>query len=171
MDGADRRLVIVEGRLAAAEEREAAFVIGDGKHTLRELIRQKNCRLRKTNPPAVIPLNAETRRDLVSFGLDYDVRPRKSKKVHVRRSVNAGAGGVVRDITEEVGGDLARAAQKIARLFDIPVMGVNFIVNTRTGRHWVVGINPDRPPENDRVACCILDCLFPRTKGKKRTAL
>jgi hypothetical protein len=95
--------------------------------------------------------------------------PRKGKIVTVRLTSNYHTGGSVIESTETESDSLVREAQKIARLFDVPVLGVDFLVNSQTGRHWVIELSPDlaiSPPEGQKVARHFLDYLFPETKGR-----
>jgi len=165
--GVDHRLIFVDGRFVAAIRREPAVVIGNGISTIRSLILQKNARACHADASNRIPLDAETRRNLATFGLDYNSVPRKGKTVQVRLTSNFHTGGAVTEITESVSADLVREAQKIVRLFDVPVLGVDFLVNSQTGRHWVIELSPDlaiSPPEGDKVARHFLDYLFPEAK-------
>ncbi|MBU0714985.1 MAG: hypothetical protein KJ964_06480 [Verrucomicrobia bacterium] len=168
VEGSDHRLIFVNGRFVAAIRREPAFVVGNGASSIRSLILQKNVRVRNVDASNSIPLDVETRRNLAAFGLDYNSVPRKGKIVQVRLTSNYHTGGSVTEITETVSTDLVCEAQKIARLFDVPVIGVDFLVNSKTGRHWVIELSPDlaiSPPEGGKVARHFLDYLFPETKG------
>lgn len=174
VEGVDRRVIVVDGRFAAAIQRDPAFVIGNGRDAIRKLIRRKNTRARRADPGYKIPLDGETRRNLLSFGLDYDTIPRKGKKIQVRRTSNYHTGGVVTEITGTVGEDLVREARKISRLFGIPVLGVDFLVNAKTARHWVIEVSSDpavSPPEGEKVARYFLDYLFPETARQKHPAV
>ncbi|MDD5678887.1 MAG: hypothetical protein PHW60_12995 [Kiritimatiellae bacterium] len=167
VEGVDHRLIFVDGRFVAAIRRDPAFVIGNGVSTIRSLILQKNALACHADASNRIPLDVETRRNLAAFGLDYASVPRKGKTIQVRLTSNYHTGGAVTEITESVSADLVREAQKIVRLFDIPVLGVDFIVNAQTGRHWVIETSPDlaiSPPEGNKVARHFLDYLFPEAK-------
>jgi D-alanine-D-alanine ligase-like ATP-grasp enzyme len=169
VEGVDHRLIFVDGRFVAAIRREPAFVIGNGTSSIRSLILQKNSRACHDDASNKIPLDAETRRNLAAFGLDYGSVPRKGKIVQVRLTSNYHTGGSVTEVTETVSADLVREAQKIARLFDVPVLGIDLLFNPKTLRHWVIELSPDlaiSPPEGEKVARHFLDYLFPETKGR-----
>ena len=168
VEGVDHRLIFVDGHFVAAIRRAPAFVIGNGTSSIRSLILQKNARACHADASNRIPLDAETRRNLAAFGLDYGSVPRKGKTVQVRLTSNYHTGGDITEITDSVGADLIREAQKIVRLFDVPVMGVDFLVNSQTGAHWAIELSPDlaiSPPEGEKVARHFLDYLFPGTKS------
>ncbi|MBU4211644.1 MAG: hypothetical protein KKD33_03560, partial [Verrucomicrobia bacterium] len=140
---------------------------------IRSLILQKNVRVCHVDASNRIPLDAETRRNLAVFGLNYGSVLRKGKTVQVRLTSNYHTGGAVIEITESVSTDLVREAQKIVRLFDVPVIGVDFLVNSKTGQHWVIELSPDlaiSPPEGGKVARHFLDYLFPEAKPRAISA-
>ncbi len=167
VEGVDHRLIFVDGHFVAAIRREPACVVGNGSSSIRSLILQKNALACHADASNRIPLDAETRRNLAAFGLDYGSVPRKGKIVQVRRTSNYHTGGSVSEITQTVSADLVREAQKIVRLFDISIIGIDFLLNPQTGRYWVIELSPDlaiSPPEGDKVARHFIDYLFPETK-------
>ncbi|MBI2438036.1 MAG: hypothetical protein HYV36_04385, partial [Lentisphaerae bacterium] len=168
VEGVDHRLIFVDGLFVAAIRREPASIVGNGASSIRALILRKNARALNSENGNRIPLDAETRRNLAAFGLGYGSVPRKGHTVQVRLTSNYHTGGVVTEITSSVSAELVRTAQKIARLFDIPVLGVDFLVNPQTLRHWVIELSPDlaiSPPEGKKVAQHFLDYLFPETRA------
>lgn len=171
VEGEDNRLIFVNGSFVAAIRRVPACVTGSGKINIRRLIQQQNIRNRRADTSNIIPLDNETRRTLTSLGLTYNSVPRKGQAVQVRRTSNYHTGGTVEDITDSVAADLVREGQKIARLFGVPVIGIDFLVNTKQGKHWVIETSPDlaiSPPEGHRVVGHFFDYLFPETKLKQR---
>lgn len=168
VEGQDQRLIFVDGLFVAAIQREPAFVVGNGTSSIRALILRKNARAGNHENGNRIPLDAETRRNLAALGLGYGSVPRKGVSVRVRLTSNYHTGGSVSEITDSVSADLVREGQKIVRLFDVPVLGVDFMVNPQTSRHWVIELSPDlaiSPPEGKKVAQHFLNYLFPETKS------
>ncbi len=166
LEGTDYRLIFVEERFVAAIRREPACITGNGKNSVRTLILRQNLKMRHLEDGCRIPLDAETRRCLASFGLTYASVPPAGAKAQVRFNSNYHTGGAVSEVTETVSEELVRQARKVVRLFQIPVMGVDFLVNPQTGRHWIIELSPDlaiSPPEGERVAKHFLDYLFPET--------
>lgn len=171
VEGEDNRLIFVNGSFVAAIRRVPAGITGDGKNNIRRLIQQQNARNHRTDINSIIPLDNETRRTLTSFDLTYNSVPRKGQAVQVRRTSNYHTGGTVEDITDSVDADLVREGQKIAKLFGIPVIGIDFLVNTKQGKHWVIETSPDlaiSPPEGHRVIGHFFDYLFPEKKLKRK---
>jgi D-alanine-D-alanine ligase-like ATP-grasp enzyme len=173
LEGANHRLIFINGFLAAAIRRQPARVTGDGKSCIRRLIQLQNAENHRADTGCIIPMDHETRRTLSSDGLTFNSVPREGQIIKVRRAANYHAGGIAEDITDSVDADLVRAGQKAASLFGLAVLGVDFIASEKTNRYWIIETDPDAvmsAPENARVLGCFLDYLFPEKKkpGRKK---
>jgi D-alanine-D-alanine ligase-like ATP-grasp enzyme len=123
---------------------------------------------RKLDPSHVIPLDAETGRNLVALGLSWTTIPAAGRRVQVRLTSNYHTGGSVDIVTEAVAPKLVKRAAQAARKLGVPVIGIDFLVNEKTGRFWLIELSPDlaiSPPEGDIVVRHFIDYLFPETKG------
>jgi len=161
--GSDLRVILVGGEWAAAICRRPASVIGDGKHTLAQLIRRHNAQRRLADPSNVIPWNAETRRNLAELGRNANEVPVSGERVQVRLTNNYHTGGTV-EMVERVPARALKIAQRIARELDLPLVGVDFLIDPHTRRITVIEVSPDMaisPPEGEAVAKKLLDHLFP----------
>ena len=162
--GEDQRLILVGSKFVAAIRRTPATVVGDGRSTIAQLIRRKNSRTQREDSSHRIPLDAETRRQLARLGQRLAAVPRAGRRVQVRLTTNYHTGGDAAIITREVSPRLVRAAQRVVRLLGLPVAGVDFLVDRRRGRFWIIEVSPDlaiSPPEGGEVAEHFLDFLFP----------
>jgi D-alanine-D-alanine ligase-like ATP-grasp enzyme len=169
--GVDQRLIVVDGRFVAAIRRNPAAVVGNGRDTVRALILRRNRAARAVDPSNRIPLDAETERNLAAGGWRYGSVPPAGKRVRVRLTANYHTGGTVEIVTRSVSRALVEVARRIARLVGAPVIGIDFLVEPRTGRYRVIELSPDlaiSPPEGEEVAQRFLDCLFPETARKRR---
>ena len=164
--GDDLRVILVGGELAAAIRREPARVTGDGIHTLRQLILRRNAQRRKEDPSNLIPWDAETRRNLIELGREPSEVPANGQSVRVRLTNNYHTGGTV-DVVTDVPARALRIAQRIVRELNLPLAGVDFLVDRATRRMTVIEVSPDMaisPPEGERVAHRFLDFLFPASR-------
>jgi D-alanine-D-alanine ligase-like ATP-grasp enzyme len=172
--GDDLRVILVGGELAAAIRRSPAAVTGDGVRTLRQLILRRNAARRKEDPSNVIPWDAETRRNLAELGRRPDEVPAKGERVRVRLTNNYHTGGSVEVVTDAVPARALRIAQRIVRGLELPLAGVDFLIDRATRRLTVIEVSPDMaisPPEGETVAKRFLDFLFrerPRRTGHPR---
>lgn len=162
--GDDLRVILVGGELAAAITRIPAAVTGDGLRTVRQLILRHNAARRKTDPSNQIPWDRETRHNLAELGVSPDTIPPPGKRVRVRLTNNYHTGGTVEVVTDRVPPRALRLARRIARAFDLPLVGVDFLIDPATGRTTVIEVSPDMaisPPEGEDVAKALLSHLFP----------
>lgn len=169
VSGEDYRLIFVDYRYVAAILRKPAEVVGNGKDTIRRLVTDQNRQARLRDRSNVIPLDAETERNLKALGRGWDDVPRRGQRVRVRLTSNYHTGGTVEIVTDRVPRELIRLAGRAARALRIPVIGIDFLVNVRTGRHWIIELSPDlaiSPPEGEEVARRFIDYLFPETAGR-----
>lgn len=164
--GEDQRLILVAGHFVAAIRRTPAHVLGDGQCSIVQLIRRKNRSVRGATGSHRIPLNAETRRQLARLGHRLADVPPAGQRVQVRLTSNCHTGGDAEIITHEVNPRLVRVAQRVARLLELPVAGIDFLVDRRPRKFWIIEASPDlaiSPPEGDEVAGHFLDFLFPKS--------
>ncbi len=179
--GDDLRLIVIGYKLVAAAVRRPAEVVGDGKHKVRELIeRQSRRREASTGGESRIPLDDETERCVAKAGYDFDDVPPEGAAFPVRKAANLHTGGTIHDVTEIVHPRLVEAACTVARAIEIPVVGVDFIVENPTRPDYVFIEANERPGlanhEPQPTAERFIDLLFPLTmpaparKKRKRDA-
>lgn len=167
--GVDQRLIFVDYRFVASIRRNPAAVTGDGRSTIRELIRRRNREECRIDPSHRIPLDAETGRNLKALGLAWETVPRRGATVRVRLTSNYHTGGSIDITTDTIDPRLVRMARKAVRLLGLPMAGIDFLADPRTGRFRIVELSPDMaisPPEGETVARRFLDYLFPETADR-----
>jgi D-alanine-D-alanine ligase-like ATP-grasp enzyme len=168
VSGIDWRLIYVAGRFVAAIQRNPATVEGNGRDTIRSLIRKQNQTAQGIDPGHRIPMDSETQRCLASRGRQYQSVPALGEVVQVRRTTNYHTGGSVEIVTDLIPRPLIDAGLEVASLLEIPVLGVDMLVNPKTHQSRVIELSPDlaiSPPEGEVVAEAFLDFLFPKTKS------
>lgn len=161
--GEDLRVILAGNKLAAAIRRSPACVVGDGQHTIRQLVLRQNAARRKTDPSNQIPWNVETRRNLVELKHTPDDVPKLGEMVRVRLTNNYHTGGTIEVVTDQVPRRALVLAERIAKALNIPLVGVDFLIDPTTRRITVIEVSPDlaiSPPEGETVAECFLDVLF-----------
>jgi cyanophycin synthetase len=127
--GNEHRLLVVGGQLVAAARGEVAYVIGDGKSTVLELVElQINSDPRRglTEEHPLNRLNADTDGvillDLERQGLSIASVPEAGRQVLIQRN-----GNVSIDCTDEVHPDVAHAVSLAARVIGLDIAGVDVV--------------------------------------------
>lgn len=171
VEGDDLRILVINFEMVAAAIRKPAGIVGDGKHSVKELI-QKQSRRREmaTEGESTIPLDDETKRTIFNAGYTYDDILETGKKLQVRKTANLHTGGTIHDVTAKLHPDLAQEAIKIARTINIPVVGIDFMVKSvEKSEYYFIEAN-ERPGlanhEPQPTAAKFIDMLFPNTKEK-----
>jgi D-alanine-D-alanine ligase-like ATP-grasp enzyme len=166
LSGVDYRLIFVDYSFVAAIRRRPATVIGNGRDSLRALIMRRNREERRRDPSHIIPLDAETGRNLVALGLSWETVPTAGREVQVRLTSNYHTGGSIDVVTGSVNRKLVALAKRAVKALKVPVIGVDFLLDEKTGRFRIIELSPDlaiSPPEGEEVAKRFLDYLFPET--------
>jgi GNAT-family acetyltransferase (TIGR03103 family) len=168
--GQDLRVVVINHEVVAAAVRRPASVIGDGRHTVRELVEaQSRRRAAATGGESSIPLDEGTADTVRAQGLSLgDVLP-VGHELEVRRTANLHTGGTIHDVTASLHPALVSAAVRASRALDIPVTGLDFLVpDVRGPEHVLIEAN-ERPGlanhEPQPTAERFVDLLFPETSA------
>jgi cyanophycin synthetase len=131
--GEVHRITLVGGEVVAVCLRKPPNVIGDGIHTVRELIEiknlnpmreamgQKNFTLHK------IPISARTLALLTEQNLNLDSIIPKGKKVYLHDKVILACGADIHDTTDQVRSENRALFQKVYALCQLPIIGLDFI--------------------------------------------
>lgn len=131
--GKDHRLLVVGGKMAAAAERRAPFVTGNGINTIRQLVDIENRNpLRGADhekPLTIIRIDDMSRQVLAKCGYNEDSIPPAGEKVMLRFNGNLSTGGTARDCTDEVHPYNAELAVNAARLMELDIAGIDITCN------------------------------------------
>jgi len=168
--GEELRIIVIDGEVVAAARRARPSVIGDGVHTVRELIEKASRRrAAATAGEARIPIDAETRRCVANAGSGLDEVLPAGEQLVVRNTANLHTGGSLVDVTGELHERLASAACQAAEVLHTPVVGLDFIVDAPDGPGYVIIEANERPGlanhEPQPTAERFVDLLFPETEG------
>ena len=148
--GKDYRILVVGDHVAAVSERIPPFVIGDGVHTVNELVSLEN-----ENPLrgddhekqlTKIKLDSMAVQVLDRGGLSIDSIPQPGTKVFLRENGNLSTGGTARDCTDEIHPVNSAIAVKAVRLLGLDVAGVDLTTNdismpVKRGEGAVIEVN------------------------------
>jgi GNAT-family acetyltransferase (TIGR03103 family) len=169
--GDDLRVIVIDFEVVAAAIRRPAHVVGNGRHTVTELIQTQSRRRRAaTGGESSIPMDDETERCVGQAGFKMDDVPDEGVTIVVRKTANLHTGGTIHDCTEALSPTLAKAARQAAKELDIPVTGLDFLVPDVSGDEYVIIEANERPGlanhEPQPTAERFVDLLFPQTTAR-----
>jgi cyanophycin synthetase len=143
LEGLDHRMLVIGGELVAVAKRVPGHVIGDGKHTIVELVDIVNKDPRRgighEKVLTRIELDAEAERMMARRGYTADTVPPKGDTVMLRGTGNLSTGGTAIDLTDVTHPDNREVARRAARAIGLDVVGVDFITPDITKSHREVG--------------------------------
>lgn len=175
--GNDYRLLVVNGTLIAANRRIAAHVVGDGQHSIRELIDKENQNPDRgagfTKRLQHIAMNKLTVKELRRVGMSLESIPENGMAVRLRQTANISTGGTSEDVMHVIHPDNREIAERAAKAIKLDIAGVDLIIED-ISRSWrdiggaVLEVNPTpglRPHASndfqDKVCQPIIDYLYP----------
>jgi cyanophycin synthetase len=131
LPGNDFRLLVVGDRLVAAARRDPPQVIGDGEHTVRQLVDLVNADPRRGEGHATsltkIRFDEIAVARLRVQGLTPDSVPAKGQRVVLRNNANLSTGGTATDVTDDVHPEVAARAIAAAQMVGLHICGVDVI--------------------------------------------
>lgn len=131
ISGQDYRLLIINGKLAAAARRDPPHVVGDGIHNITQLVAQINSDPLRSEGHAnlltKIHLDEISIAHLATQGLNINSVPDKDKLITLRDNANLSTGGTATDVTDEIHHDIAECAVMAARMTGIDICGIDII--------------------------------------------
>jgi len=129
--GHDYRLLVVNGQLVAAARRDPAQVLGDGQHTVAELVAivNEDPRRRPGHSSTLTRIRVDEAAELVlaQQGLSVVSIPEAGQVVRLRTNCNLSTGGTASDVTDIVHPANAQVAQLAAQIFDLDVAGIDML--------------------------------------------
>lgn len=177
--GFDHRLLVVDGNLVAASKRVPGHVVGDGKHTIEELVEITNQDPRRgighEKVLTRLELDYQAMRLLELLGYSETTVPPEGEVVYLRSTGNLSTGGTAIDVTDIIHPVNKVMAERAARAIGLDVCGVDFLTEDISVSHKVGGggicevnaapgfrmhVAPSEGTPRD-VAGPVMDMLFP----------
>jgi len=131
LPGSDFRLLVVGNKLVAASRREPPQVVGDGLHTVRELVDIVNQDPRRGEGHAT-SLTKIRFDDIAVARLEVqeltpESIPAKGRRVILRNNANLSTGGTATDVTDDVHPAVAARAVAAAQMVGLHICGVDVV--------------------------------------------
>jgi cyanophycin synthetase len=131
IEGRNYRLLVIGGKLVAASERLPAHIVGDGVHSVAELVDIANQDPRRgeghEKPLTKICLDAIVMAYMERSGLSLEQVPPQGETIFLRDGINLSTGGVARDVTDIVHPTIARLCERAARTVGLDICGVDIM--------------------------------------------
>ena len=132
LEGDDHRLLVVNGNLVAATRRTPGHVVGDGEHTIEQLIEIVNQDPRRgvghEKVLTRLELDAQAQKMLErANNMRPDSVPDAGQVVLLRSTANLSTGGTATDVTDVIHPDNREMAERAVRAIGLDVGGVDFL--------------------------------------------
>jgi cyanophycin synthetase len=179
LEGDDHRLLVVNGELVAATRRTPGHVVGDGEHTVAQLIDSVNLDPRRgvghEKVLTRLELDAQAQKMLERAGLTATSVPARDVTVYLRSTANLSTGGTATDVTDVIHPDNREMAERAVRAIGLDVGGVDFLSKNISESYRKIGggicevnaapgfrmhVAPSEGSARD-VAAPVIDMLFP----------
>ena len=129
--GSDHRLLVINGKLVAVAERVPASVVGDGQHTIEELITITNEDPRRgeghDNVLTKIKVDKTSLAILDKQGLRLETVLDKGEVAYLRATANLSTGGVAIDRTDEIHPQNLWMAERVSKIIGLDIMGIDVV--------------------------------------------
>ena len=180
-DAPEYRVFVTKDGRYAVLNREPAYIIGNGKNTIKELIDIENNKRKDITKTAMCTLviDEESLRFMKNRNITLDDIPKKDEKIRLRYNSNVATGGVSIDYTDIVHPSVIANCLKVFKAFPgLPYAGIDYMskditkeqkdsdyriieVNTNPGAnmHMLPGYGESR-----NISEAIADMIFPETK-------
>ena len=179
LEGDDHRLLVVNGELVAATRRTPGHVIGDGQHTIAELVEIVNQDPRRGvgHEKVLTRLERDAQAEMMMARAEVSAASilAEGQIIHLRSTANLSTGGTATDVTDIIHPDNRDMAVRAIRAIGLDVGGVDFLSTNITESYKSIGggicecnaapgfrmhVAPSEGKSRD-VAGPVIDMLFP----------
>lgn len=134
--GHDFRILVINHKMVAAAQRVPAHIVGDGQHTVAELIEIENQDPRRGYGHENVLTEIEIDRDsldlLEKLGYTEESVPKKGEIVYLKSTANLSTGGTSVDVTEMVHPENIFLAERISRIIGLDICGIDIMAENLT---------------------------------------
>ena len=128
IEGDDHRILVVDYKVVGVVKRVPAHVIGDGVHTIKELVDIVNISERRDGLKLLpIKIDYEVERLLSEQSLTPDSIVPQDAYIVLRGASNVSLGGTTIDLTDEIHPDNIAMAEETAKTLMLNVAGIDFV--------------------------------------------
>lgn len=180
--GFDYRLLMVDGKLAAAAKRTPSHVVGDGKSSVQQLIDEVNRDSKRgdghENVLTKIKVGPAAKFILSQKNYTLKTVLISNEILYLDYAANLSKGGTAEDVTDRVHPEVAKLASRVSKIIGLDICGIDLIAQTLTKPladtggvvlevNAAPGFRMHLAPSSGasrNVASPVLDMLFPKGK-------
>jgi D-alanine-D-alanine ligase-like ATP-grasp enzyme len=146
IEGNDYRIVILDGELICAYQRKPLSVKGDGKSSIRTLLKRKQAKFARMGYENTIDMgDARMLAKLKRQELNLDSVPKRGKEISLLDNANLSTGGDGMDVTSKIHPSYVRLAARITKDMGLRYCGVDIItrsdITKRYRNYHIVEVN------------------------------
>lgn len=177
--GFDHRMLVVNDKLVAVAKRVPGHVVGDGIHTISELVEMVNQDPRRgighQKVLTMLEIDPQAKRLIADAGHSIETVLPAGDLFYLRATANLSTGGTAIDLTDVVHPDNREMAERAIKAVGLDVGGVDFLIEDITRSYKEIGgaivevnaapgfrmhVAPSEGKPRD-VAGAVIDMLFP----------
>lgn len=143
--GKEYRFVVINGKCESVIWRRSASVVGNGKNTIKELIKMKNREPWHYLLQNEVVVDGIVKRYLKAQGLTFDSIPKKDERVFLRDNSNTSTGGESIEMTDVMPERFKKIAEKVSKLFNAKICGVDIIIDELDKEEYTIVEINDNP--------------------------
>ncbi|MFT7458506.1 MAG: cyanophycin synthetase [Planctomycetota bacterium] len=179
LSGLDHRMLAVNNKLVAVAKREPGHVMGDGIHSIKELLEIVNRDPRRgighEKVLTRLEMDKQAEELMSRSGYDKDTVLKEGEKFYLRATANLSTGGTATDVTDIVHPDNRDMAERAIKAVGLDIGGVDFLTEDISRSYKEIGggivevnaapgfrmhVSPSEGKPRD-VAGAVMDMLFP----------
>jgi len=155
ISGKDYRIVVLDNEIISAYERIPLFIVGDGRHSIGQLLLNKQKDFKKSGREKTFSIeDIRLKINLKRIRRTFDSIPLKGEILRLLDNANLSTGGTSVDVTNVVHSDFKRIAIKLTKDMGLRLCGVDLIIAndiTEPAKAWYV-IEVNSAPGLDHYA-------------------
>lgn len=140
--GVEYRFLVIDGVTRSIVNRVAANVIGDGIHTIKELVAFKNSNTIRNKsyvtPVEYLQLGEFETKYLADQGLKWEDIPLKEQQVFLRENSNVSTGGDSYEVFEKIPEYFKIQAAKAAEVLGVKICGIDMIIDDLNSQEYSI---------------------------------
>ncbi|PAU95071.1 cyanophycin synthetase [Aliifodinibius salipaludis] len=183
--GFDYRLLMVDGKLAAAAKRTPPHVVGDGESSIQQLINEVNRDPNRgeghENVLTKIQVGPTAKSILSQKNYPLNTVLKNEETLYLDYAANLSKGGTAEDVTDNVHPDVVKVAERVSKITGLDICGIDLMAQTlkkplvETGGvvlevNAAPGFRMHLAPSKGKprnVASPVIDMLFPENKSPR----